>query len=81
MRGTGILSVGGVPVYGFVAQVDGGVRFRVASREWEGLEVVAGQVVGVRVPGQAERALLVASVTELDGHTWVYFVRPVRAAC
>jgi hypothetical protein len=46
MRGTGIISVSGQSVYGFVVQVDGGVRFKVASGEWDGLEVVPGQVLG-----------------------------------
>lgn len=79
MRGTGLVAVSARPVYGYVAQIDGSIRFKVASREWDGLEVEPGQLVAVRLPGQGERALLVASVTPLDEWVWVFFTRPVAA--
>lgn len=57
-----VVLVGGLQIYGSVVRHGNGLRLRVRSHEWAALGFSEGQTVGVTVPPDDERELLIASV-------------------
>jgi hypothetical protein len=80
MTGSEQLTLNGREVWGYVVELDGGLRIRFDLTDWERLGLYRGQRVPVRRTGRADEWLFIAEVVELPPVAWVVMTKRVRAA-
>ncbi len=73
------LTLNGAEVWGYVVELDRGMRIRFSIDDWERLGLFRGQRIPVRLPQKADQWLYLAEVTETPPVVWVTMAERVRA--
>ena len=78
--GSVLVAVNGSEAWGYVVELDDGLRVRFALDDWQRMNLDTGRRVPVRLLGKDDVWLYITHVTELPPVVWVMLARRVRAA-
>lgn len=78
--GSVLLALNGSELWGYIVELDDGLRVRFEIDDWHRLRLDLGRRVPARLPGNDDVWLFVTNVTELPPIVWVTLARRVRGA-
>ena len=73
-----VIGVNGSELAAYVVNLEGGLRIRFASDDWDRLHIYRGQRVPIRLPCNPDVWFFLAEEVELPPVTWVVFVQSFR---